>query len=408
MHDEQWRRALDFCDLAHLTLPLGRRLHDAAPAWVLSRIDRNIVDNRRRLAKLKAVYKEIANALAAANVEHVILKGFAQYPGFVESAELRLQSDIDLYCPKEGIRKAYGALRDLGYNPDETLEEFPADHLPVMTRRSDWKWSGNFYDPEMPPSVDLHFSLWNKAASRIGLEDIEEFWHRRGICDWGDVSFPALSPLDNLGFNALHVLRDLCRGDWVIHHVYELAWFLQRHATNDALWGDWIRLHSERMRALEAIPIWFAREWFHCDLSPQLRSEIAYLSPFSEQWLKTFSVTPISGMFRPNKVGVWLQVGLIEARKDKLAVMCDTLLPRRLPAVGAPGQNVTKTRRIRRWWPSNAYVRYAFHIMFRSAFHLSRLLPTIYYGIHLTLIDRKSYRSGSSSDRCESCASSCD
>jgi Uncharacterised nucleotidyltransferase len=389
LSDEQWRQALEFCDLAHLTLLLRGSFQKCAPAWVLSRVDQNLVDNRKRLERIKAAYSEIAQALTAANVEHVVVKGFAQCPDFVEDAESRVQSDIDLYCPNNTIGRAHDALVDLGYEATRTLEGFPSDHLPVMIKKTGWKWKGNAYDPEMPPSVDLHFSLWNTATNRLIVDGVNEFWGRRGLRHSADFSFPALSRVDNLGFCALHVVRDLQRGDWVIHHVYELAWFLHRHAKNKTMWLEWIRSHDKLLRSLEVIPFWLAREWFQCDVSPLLKSEIARLSPFSEQWLTNFSTAPLGSMFRPNKVGVWLHVGLLPSKRDKLAVLREALLPSRLPAVGAPGQNATKSRRTRRWWPSNTYVRYACHVIFRGCFHLSRLVPTLWRGIELWLIGKE-------------------
>jgi Uncharacterised nucleotidyltransferase len=387
--NEQWRQTLEFCDLAHLTLLLRGSFRKSAPAWVLFRVEQNLVDNRKRLEMIKAAYSEIARALAAADVEHVVVKGFAQHPDFVKNAESRAQSDIDLYCPSEGIRRAYNALVDLGYEATTTLEGFPSDHLPVMIRKTGWKWRGNAYDPEMPPPVDLHFSLWNTATNRITLDGMNAFWARRCMGHWGDFSFPTLSKVDNLGFCALHVVRDLQRGDWVIHHVYELAWFLHHHAKNETVWLEWIRSHDRVLRSLEMIPFWLAKEWFQCDVSDLLQSEMTRLLPFSERWLANFATAPLRGMFRPNKVGVWLHVGLVQSKRDKLAVLREALLPSRLPAVGAPGQNATKSRRIRRWWPSNIYLRYVCHVLFRGCFHLSRLFPTLWAGIHLWFLGKR-------------------
>jgi hypothetical protein len=389
LSDEQWRQALEFCDIAHLTLLLEGSFQKCAPAWVLSRVDQNLADNRKRLEMIKTVYGEIAQALLAADVEHVVVKGFAQYPGLAQNAESRVQSDIDLYCPKEGIWRAYDALVELGYEATKTLEGFPSDHLPVMIKKTGWKWRGNAYDPDMPPSVDLHFSLWNEATSRITIEGVNQFWARRGMRHWEHFSFPALSTVDNLGFCALHVVRDLQRGDWVIHHVYELARFLHHNAKDETVWWEWIRLHDAFLRSLEVIPFWLAKEWFRCDVSSLLRSEMRQLLPFSERWLRKFSKAPLSGMFCPNKTGVWLHVGLLQSKRDKVTVLREALLPSRLPAIGAPGQNATKSRRTRRWWPSNTYVRYLCHVMFRGSFHLSRILPTLWAGVQLWPLEKQ-------------------
>src|ERR1700722_8813952 len=262
--EAKWHELLRFCDLAHLTLPLIRTCPEDAPAWVLSRAKRNLVDNKMREKRIEAAYREVAQAFEHAGVEHLVVKGFSQHPDFADSLDHRMQSDIDLYCPEDSILAAQASLRALGYEPDQTLEKFPADHLPEMTRRLGWRWRGNEYDPDMPPAIDLHFCFWNRAATRLCIPDVNEFWGRRIIRQIGDLSYPTLSPLDNLAFNALHILRDLQRGDWVIHHVYELASFLDAHAEDETFWQSWVARHDDSLRGLQVISFWLARAWFDC------------------------------------------------------------------------------------------------------------------------------------------------
>ncbi len=115
LSDTKWRDLLAFCDLAHLTLPLVRICQDDAPGWVLSRAKRNLADNRVRVAADRDCLSEIAPAFERAGVEHLVIKGFAQYPDFADSLDYRMQSDIDLYCPEESILAAQASLRSLGY-----------------------------------------------------------------------------------------------------------------------------------------------------------------------------------------------------------------------------------------------------------------------------------------------------
>ena len=376
----RWQDLMSFCDLAHLTLPLVRLCQNDAPGWVLSRAKRNLADNRARIRRIETAYREIAAAFERAGVEHLVIKGFAQYPDFADSLDHRMQSDIDLYCPEDSILAAQASLRALGYEPDQTLEKFPADHLPEMTRRLGWRWRGNEYDPEMPPAIDLHFCFWNRAATRLRIPGVNEFWGRRIIRQIGDLSYPALSPLDNLAFNALHILRDLQRGDWVIHHVYELACFLDAHADDETLWQNWVVRHGDSLRGLQVISFSLARQWFNCSWAGAIDREVSRIPRPVQQWLDRFSVSPLTGMFRPNKHGVWLHLSLLESRWDRLLVLGNALLPVRFPAVGAPGQDATKSRKKRTLWPSQRYAKYAFHVVFRIAFHLRTLPNTLWHG----------------------------
>src|SRR5271156_397665 len=119
--DAKWQDLLAVCDLAHLTLPLMRTCREDAPGWVLSRAKRNLADNKIRVERIETAYREVAQAFEHAGVEHLVLKGFAQYPGFADSLDHRMQSDIDLYCPEECILAAQASLRTLGYESDRTL-----------------------------------------------------------------------------------------------------------------------------------------------------------------------------------------------------------------------------------------------------------------------------------------------
>jgi hypothetical protein len=232
LDEPEWHELLEFCDLAHLTLPLWRNCADVLPDWVRERMERNSSDNARRFDNIKRVYLELSKALDDVQVEYLVIKGFAQYPGYVEDPRLRMQSDIDIYCPSESILRARDALLNLGYQPLRGLENLPKDHLPAMIRKTGWEWRGNAFDPEMPPSIELHYCLWNKSNAHFAAEGLEDFWPRRGTRHLEDFSFPALDPVDNFGFSALHALRDLLSGDWVLHRIYEIARFLHTNAAN--------------------------------------------------------------------------------------------------------------------------------------------------------------------------------
>ena len=97
LEDHEWTSLLAFCDLAHLTLPLAQLPQNDFPSWVVERLKINVADNALRFERVKATYKEAAEALDRAGVEHVVIKGFTQAPDYVEDPRLRAQSDLDLY-----------------------------------------------------------------------------------------------------------------------------------------------------------------------------------------------------------------------------------------------------------------------------------------------------------------------
>jgi predicted MFS family arabinose efflux permease len=380
LHDSEWRDLLEFTDLAHMTFPLWRTCTNLLPNWVRERLERNAADNTLRFQNIKAVYSELATALTEVEVEHLVLKGFAQYPGYVEDPRLRMQSDIDLYCPSESILCARDKLLTLGYQPLKGLEHLPMDHLPTMSRATGWQWRGNAFDPEMPPSVELHYCLWNESIARFVPEGLESFWARRLTRDVDGFSFPALDPVDNLGFSALHLLRDLLRCEWVLPRVYEMARFLRTHADDRFFWSRWQELHSDSLRTHEAISFALARDWFACTLPVEVEQEVCRLPAAIQQWFHKFKRSPLEGMFRPNKDSVWLHIALLESSRAKRAVLCKALMPIHIPTVGAPGQDTTREGRKKRFWPSNRYAKYGFYLASRLGYHARTLTPTLYRG----------------------------
>ena len=381
LDESGWHELLEFCDFAHLTLLLWRNCADVLPDWVRERMERNASDNAKRFNNLKRIYLELAKVLEDVQVEYLVLKGFAQYPGYVENPRLRMQSDIDIHCPPESILRARDALLSLGYHPLRGLEHLPKDHLPAMIRNPGWEWRGNAFDPEMPPSIELHFCLWNQSNARFAPKGLEDFWPRRGTRHLEDFSFPALDPIDNFGFSALHALRDLLSGDWVLHRIYEMARFLHTNATNKPFWLRWRELHHASLRSSEAISFRLARDWFACDLSEEVEAEVRNLSPAVQQWLDLFGGSPLEGMFRTNKDGVWLHIALLESSEDKRAVLRNALLPMRIPTVGAPGQDTTRQGRRKRFWPSHRYAKYLFYLTSRVVYHTKTLAPTLWHGV---------------------------
>ncbi len=250
LSDREWLDLLAFCDLAHLTLSLAQLPADGLPQWVVERLNTNVTDNIKRFERVKATYKEAAAALSAAGVEHIVIKGFTQCPDYVELPGFRMQSDLDLYCPKEMIESATTALEEIGYFPDLRINYRSADHSPTMIRPHDWVWRGNSFDPEMPLSIELHFCLWNETSSLFSIRETELFWGRRTTRTLEDLSFPCLSPVDHLAHLTLHILRNIFSRDWIIHHVQELAFFLHSHANDDVFWNSWSETH-ERFFALD-------------------------------------------------------------------------------------------------------------------------------------------------------------
>ncbi len=339
LEEEEWQKLLEFSDLAHLSLPLALVNQTGFPAWVKSRLDENLADNAKRFELVQKSYIEAAAALSRAGVSHVVLKGFTQAPDFVASPSLRMQSDIDLYCPPDQIDKAHAALVSIGYRPVVGPDYGRADHVPTLTRRGNWKWRGNMFDPEMPLAIELHFTLWNDSATLIRVPDVDRFWSRRIVRRIGNLGFCALNPIDQLGYFALHIVRDAISGDWVVHHVHELARFLHIHAANVEFWDEWLASHNAKMRSLQCLAFVLAKYWFSCACSSVVCAEIERLPAVQRQWLQLYGGSPLEIMFRRNKDGNLLRVLLADTPRTRRVALRRALLPTRI--VGPTASDVS-------------------------------------------------------------------
>ncbi|MEI9970346.1 MAG: nucleotidyltransferase family protein [Terracidiphilus sp.] len=385
LSEKEWTSLLDFCDIAHLTLLLAQLPMKGFPNWVIERLTANLADNALRFKRVKATYCEAADALGQAGVEHIVIKGFTQSPDYVADPRLRRQSDIDIFCPPDSIDVASGALRAIGYKPsDAKISYAMADHEATLVRPGDWHWKNNLFDPEMPLGIELHFCLWNERVSHIRVPDTGLFWERRTTREVNGLSFSCLNSVDHLAYLTLHILRNLFLGDWIVHHVRELAFFLHSRADDASFWQTWSQTHSPSLRSIEAIVFYYARAWFDCRLNSLAAHEIDILSSARRSWLQCFAGSALEVMFQRNKDSLWLHLSLLSSRREKLKILRRTLIPRHILSINSPyirmdNKRVLPPSETPLWWQ---YIGYLFS---RAATHGRVSMATLARGLRWRL-----------------------
>jgi hypothetical protein len=194
----EWPALLNLTDHARITLPLGIRCREFVPDSVQTRIDRNLASNAIRYERLFAEYQKIAGALRERGIDFVLLKGLSQMaPFYVSDPHHRPQYDIDLYCPHQLLESAFDTMVCAGFSPVKPRRKC-TDHFPPMMRMSNWKWRGDYYDPELPLTVELHFRFWDPETERLPAPWVEDFWRRRANCTIRGVEIPTLSLSDGI------------------------------------------------------------------------------------------------------------------------------------------------------------------------------------------------------------------
>jgi hypothetical protein len=368
LSDEEWHSLLQFCELAHLTLPLAQLRLNKLPSWVEERLQKNLTDNTLRFERVKATYREAAQALDRAGVEHIVIKGFTQAPDYVADPRLRQQSDLDLLCQPKDIEQAQSALKEIGYHADPRVDVTNSDHTPAMIRLGNWQWRGNVFDPEMPLSIELHFCLWNPVVSLLELPETQPFWERRISRSLDGINFPSLDPIDHLGYMTLHILRNLFLRESVAHHLYELATFLHAHASDDSFWSRWKIQHSSGLREKQAIALFLAEAWFGCNLHSAVKEQIAEQPQAQLEWLRYFTWSALELSFHPNKDSLWLHLGVLRGAQNKLALLRRTFIPKATSDLNS-WRVIVRNKRVVDTDDSHPYRRYASYLLARSLDH---------------------------------------
>jgi len=388
--DATWKRVLSDWHVIRLTLPLRQECGDTLPAWVRERIDVFVADNALRFQKIKRAYSLAAKALEAAGTEHLVIKGFSLLPGYADQPKYRPQSDIDLYCCPETIFRARDALLGLGYTSTSRRGQGSTEHLPTLIPPSSWVWRGNHFDPDIPISLELHFSWWDSANHRIHPQGLEDFWPRRIRREIDGLSFPGLEPVDNLGYTALNLLRNLLLSALSTEQVYGLARFLQVHADDGEFWERWRELHPDSLRRLEAISFRLASEWFACRLSDPAQEEVDRLPQPVQDFFRHFSEATLSPSLNFRKDGMWLHLDLLESRADKSAILLQRILPVSLqtPAItpDASGEARTENQASQNRLSQVAHaschsIVYTAWFVRRSSYHIALLPIRLWRGL---------------------------
>ena len=136
-----------------------------------------------RWIRLRAVLSRIGEALDAAGVPWIPLKGLDTAERFFPRPELRPTSDLDVLVPAEKLRSAMEALKASGW-------EFPATRLLEKYQQDEgYNWHGRAAHGE---SLELHYRLWGTVPESV----VEACW-RSAVSspDLGQIGFRLSSPM---------------------------------------------------------------------------------------------------------------------------------------------------------------------------------------------------------------------
>jgi len=322
-----WPPLLHAADTEGLTLPLGLRCRGSLPAMVEARIAHNLENNAARHERLSACYAEVAAALQARGIPFVLLKGLSKTRYYVDDLRYRPQYDIDIYCPETFLASARETIDGLGYEAVRVTPHSGSDHLPRMIRKTGWKWREDYFDPDMPVAIELHFQFWNEASEGFSAGDLNPFWNRRVVRDVAALQLPAMGEVDALTYSALHLVRHLLHGALQFQHIYEMAHFLESSAADHRFWSEWEESGLVSCRVVEGIAFRLAAEWFHCSLHPAASRAVATLPNPVQIWFQLFGTSPTLTAAHPGKNELLLHLCLVPGSRDRRRIAMRRLFP---------------------------------------------------------------------------------
>jgi hypothetical protein len=327
---DQWDKLLAATDEARLTLACGARSSDLLPESVHSRVDRSLVRNRVRYQSIQDLQGNLVARLREQGIDFCLLKGTSHWPYFCDEPWHRPQYDIDfLFLPGE-IGRASKMFADLGYRPHGPDRRARTDHLPPLIPSSGRSWRGDYFDPELPLSIELHFQLWDESMEGFAFPGWEKFWERREFNRGGGVGAPTLSMCDTVSYAAMHVLRHLLRADLKAGQLYELAHFLHRTSADGEFWNEWRRRAPAESRALQSVVFAMAVACFDCSTNIVLTRELECIAPGVRKWLQQCSMTCFNSG-SAGKSEILLHLALARTSRARIGILARRLLPHSVP-----------------------------------------------------------------------------
>jgi hypothetical protein len=379
--ESRWAGLLAFADRAQLTLALGLRAGDALPPAVRARIANDLANNELRHQRLLQSHRDIKTALDAAGIPFLVLKGITYWPGYCARPEHRPQSDIDIFCPPEACEQARFVLQRIGWTPILTMRWDSTDHLPVMIRKTGWAWKGDYFDPDMPHALEIHFRLWDPKIEAIAVEDIDGLVASADVRDFNGLGICALRPSDCLTYACLHLVKHLLGGGLIPRHAYEIAHFLEYSTDDDAFWQAWREEQDKtpRRRLLAGIAFRLAIGWFDCAAHPVAVAAAGALPRPVAQWFDLFLWSPAAALLRPNKDEMWLQIALSNSESVRMRTFFNRMFPQYIPRplldAHLPPENTSLALRSRRFAYAAAFTAQ------RAMHHVRAVFPVLASGI---------------------------
>ena len=240
---DDWSHSYGWLDVSGLELYLFGQLKqlgivDVLPSEVLHGMERRYADNTVRMAGLFSEFIRVEQAFRQARLMYCNVLGFGLAPIAYPETALRRQMSLDFIALHSELPLFGEILRDLGYVPFTTSEQF-------------WEWhpasdvseeQADIYRSLARRSVKMHYPM----ADLEGIERAPyEMLTRRAPHMWNGHTFDAPTPSEHFICLGLRMHGGL-GFEWArLAHLLELKAAMDSWRHDDAFWDEVVRRGNE-------------------------------------------------------------------------------------------------------------------------------------------------------------------
>jgi Uncharacterised nucleotidyltransferase len=240
-------------------------LSEAELAPLREAYEKSRTENQQKLAAARPVVE----ALVAAGIDVLVLKGAALIRFYGGDLGLRPMRDIDVLVPSDQTKRAIATLSDFGYEPAgiavSCLERYACRISPGWL----------FVEPNAP-GVDLHWHTLHESRQPNADDD---FWQGAISLDFQGVTVKALNSTDQLLHVCIHGLQRELQENlrWIVD-----AMGILRHEAEPI---DWPRLLAQVTRRRLVLQARYCFEYLTA----------TFAAPIPAQALEQLRRAPVSG-----------------------------------------------------------------------------------------------------------------
>ena len=304
---------------------------DLLPEEPRARLAKAYTDNQMRNGHIRGELLDVNQLLSAAQVPHIVLKGWPLVERLYADPAQRFMSDQDFLVPAERALIGHQALRAAGFRPLPAKDEWIEKHLPSLWRNDGYHWDGYLYDPDYPRPVELHVRLWELGWRGLAVRDLPDVWPRAATRTVADRPMQVLSDEDTLVHLSMHFAGHLVEREARLNQLLDLARFVA--ATPGLDWAASLALAmTAGVSRFVYASLWFASQVFAAPLPPAEHWQaLARLTPPAfRNWLATEGVADaLTTDYRQRSKGQDYKLTFLAARSlgERLGIARFALLP---------------------------------------------------------------------------------